>query len=104
MVQRWTDVQFEFVSLAGDTYAYSGTVIARDEEMVLELECPGERPYLICGQAIGEFFRGAHQGLPDDVPVTAKWIRLDDIYIGMWIEEGIDYVFIFRLPVAVEGG
>jgi hypothetical protein len=98
MPQRWPKVQFEFVSLAGDVDASSGTVLVRDGEMVLEVECPGDRPYVIRGKAIDGLYRGIHQGQPGDVPVAAKWIRLDDIYIGTWREAGIEFLFTFRLP------
>jgi hypothetical protein len=67
--------------------------------MVLEVECPGkERPYTIRGKAVRHYFQGRHEGLPDDVPVQAKWIRLDDIFIGTWVEAGRDYLFTFRIP------
>ena len=99
MAQRYTDVQFEIVSLAGDSYAYRGTVIVRDGEMLLEVECPDERPYVIRGKASCDFFQGRHEGLLGDPSVQAKWIRLDDIYIGTWLEEGIDYLFKFCLSI-----
>ncbi|MGA9108336.1 MAG: hypothetical protein ACLQPN_06965 [Bryobacteraceae bacterium] len=98
MPQRWSNIQFEFVSLAGDADTNGGTVLVRDGEMVLEVECLGDRPYVIVGKAVDGFYRGFHQGQPDDAPVTAKWIRLDDIYIGTWREEGTEYLFRFRLP------
>ncbi len=98
MAQRWPNVQFEFVSLAGDADAHGGTVLVRDGEMVLEVECPDDRPFVICGKAVEGFFRGVHQGQPGDVAVVAKWIRLDDIYIGTWREGGAEYLFTFRLP------
>ena len=103
MAQRYTDVQFEVVSLGGVPWSYRGTVIVRDGEMLLEVEVPDERPYVIRGKASGDFFQGRHEGLPDDPPVQAKWIRLDDIYIGTWLEEGIDYLFKFSLPTEATG-
>lgn len=100
--QRYDDVLFQFLS-AGDELGLSrGTVIVRDHEMVLEVECPDDRPYLIRGEPRQGFWAGGHQGLPDDVPIQAKWTRLDDIFIGTWLEEGIDYVFTFHLPQDTE--
>ncbi len=98
MPQRWPNIQFEFVSLAGDADTNGGTVLMGDGEMVLEVECPGDRPYIIRGKADEGFYRGIHQGQPDDAAVAAKWIRLDDIYIGTWREAGAEYLFTFRLP------
>lgn len=66
--------------------------------MVLEVECPGERPYTIPGKSVRNFFHGHHKGMPDDERVEAKWIRLDEIYIGTWLEQGIEYLFTFSLP------
>jgi hypothetical protein len=73
-------------------------VIVRDGEMVLEVECPGERCYSIRGRLIRDFFVGRHEDRLGDTPVDAKWIRLDDTYIGTWIEGGKDYLFKFQLP------
>jgi hypothetical protein len=97
---RYVDGEFEFLSATKDL-TERGIVIQRDDEMVLEVECNGdpEDPYLICGKAERGFFQGRHKGkLPDDVTVEAKWTRLDEIYIGIWIEDGVDYFLKFRLP------
>lgn len=97
MVRRYSDVQFEFFTVDG-LESERGAVIIRDGEMMLEVECPGDRPYSIRGTVTRNFFVGQHQDRPDDVRVEAKWIRFDDIYIGTWIQEGTDYLFKFRLP------
>jgi hypothetical protein len=98
---RYENVDFDFLSAAGPPETLRGTVVVRDAEMVLEVECPDEpRPYTIPAKATHNVFHGRHVGLPDDVPVEAKWTQLDDIFIGTWIEHGIDYVFTFRLPDA----
>jgi hypothetical protein len=64
--------------------------------MLLEVELPGDKLYVSRGQARESFFEGVHEGLPGDVPVLAKWTRLDDIWIGTWLEGGIDYLFTFQ--------
>ena len=33
-----------------------------------------------------------------NVPARAKWILLDGLYIGIWIEQGKEYLFKIRLP------
>jgi hypothetical protein len=96
---RYENIEFQFLSAAEPASYPRGTVVVRDAEMVLEVECPGdERPYTIHGKVHRGFFCGQHKGHPDDVPVAAKWIRLDDMFIGTWVEAGIDYAFTFRLP------
>ena len=97
---KFNDVEFEFLSLAKDVTVgpSRGAVILRDREMMLEIEYHGERPYNIRGNATGNFFSGRHEGIPGHIQVNAKWTRLDDIYIGTWVEEGREFVFKFRLP------
>ena len=54
-------------------------------------------PWDIRGKANGTFFEGQHKQRPGDVPARAKWILLEDTYVGIWIEEGDEYMFRFRL-------
>lgn len=96
---RYRDVHFEFLSARHEPLIHRGTVITRDKEMVLELECVSNTPYLIRGKDRGTFFEGEHEGHPQDDPVHAKWTRLDDMWVGTWIEAGADYLFTFRLTV-----
>jgi hypothetical protein len=99
LLMRHKDVEFEFLSAAEPPSTLRGAVIVRNAEMVLEVECPGEdRSYVIRGKAVDGFFKGWHEGLSGDTPVQAKWGRLDDIFVGTWIEEGREYLFTFRLP------
>jgi hypothetical protein len=96
-MKRYPTVSFEFVSADDASSIQRGVVIVRDMEMVLEIECPGDRPYLIRGKACEGFYEGVHEGLAGDIPVHAKWTRLDDLWIGTWLEDGFDYLFTFRL-------
>lgn len=96
--QRYDNVLFDFLSAGDEPSALRGTVIVREQEMFLEVEYPDDRPYSIRGKAQQGFWAGVHEGLSDDASVQAKWTRLDDIFIGTWLEDGIDYVFTFRLP------
>jgi hypothetical protein len=96
-MKRYDAVDFEFVCADDTSSIQRGVVIVRDTEMVLEVECPGDRPYLIRGKAHDGYYAGVHEGLPEDVPVSAKWTRLDDIWIGTWLEDGFDYLFTFRI-------
>ena len=72
--------------------------------MVREVESRNDRHYRVSAKAVGGFFRGRHKGLSDDAPVGTKWIRLDDLRIGTWAEEGIDYLFTFQPPGKTDAG
>ena len=97
MANTSNDVLFEFFGADGLEQA-RGKVIWRDGEMALEVDCPGDRPYSIRGIPHRDFLRGRHQDQPNDVAVEAKWVCLDDLYIGIWIEDRREYLFRFRLP------
>jgi hypothetical protein len=34
----------------------------------------------------------------DATDMMARWARLGDIWIGIWVEAGIEYLFKFELP------
>ena len=94
----YPEVEFLFWSAKEPLDSSSGSVAVRSTEMVLDVPLPGDRPYVIRGvRKEGYYYEGSHQGLPDDVPVLAKWTRLDDIWIGTWLEDNIEYVFQFQL-------
>lgn len=103
MAERYSNVEFEFLTAADKKRPHlieRGVVLVRDGEMVLEVDYNGDTqdPYVVCGTAERGFFHGRHKGrVPDDVAVEAKWTKLDDVYIGMWTEDGTDYFFRFRL-------
>lgn len=81
-------VPFEFLTATDDPLSVLGTVLVRDQEMVLEVDCPGDpRPYTIVGKAVGSFFAGPHKGIPGDINVYARWADLGDEYAGIWVEE-----------------
>jgi hypothetical protein len=96
-MERYPSVTFEFVSVNGTSRKPRGVVIVRDAEMVLEVECPGDRPYLIRGKDRGGIYEGFHEGPEGDVPVHATWTRFGDICEGTWVEDGYDYRLMFRL-------
>jgi len=99
---RYEHIQFEFLC-AGDADEANGTVLSRSQEMILEVDYPGELPYSIRGKMRGDFFSGRHEGEPTALRVTAKWIKLDDIFVGTWVEDGVDWLFTFRLPADAHG-
>jgi hypothetical protein len=93
----YRDVEFLVISHEPKVYRYSGEVISRPNEMVLDIANPPHSNYLIKGILNSGFFNGNRIVRQNENPVAAKWILLGDIYIGTWIEEGIDYIFRFKL-------
>jgi hypothetical protein len=98
MPTKYVDVVFEFFHAAYQPEVHYGTVLLRDREMVLEVELPGSTPYHIQGALKGSYFQGREAARPGVSPVFAKWILLDDTYVGLWVEEGQDFMFKFELP------
>jgi len=98
-MEHYKGVSFDFLSALAKPRILFGTIIIRTNEMVLEIELPGDRPYFIKGIKKAGFFEGIHQGQPDDIPVQAKWTKLDNAWIGTWVEGGTDYLFTFETPV-----
>ena len=96
-MDNYKNVQFKFLSEEEEPFSLRGMVLIREKEMVLEVEHPDDRPYTIVGKERGGFFKGVHEGLPGDTPVSAKWTRLESIWIGTWLEEEITYWFSFKL-------
>src|SRR5262249_33462889 len=98
MPTRHDRVVFEFFHATEQPEVLYGEVLIRNGEMILEVELPEEGPYHIRGERLDTFFQGRHEGQPGDVPVRAKWILLDDMYVGIWVEDGKEYMFKFCLP------
>ena len=53
--QKYDAVQFEFLSAGDEPSSELGTVVVRPGEMVLEVDCPGDQPYVV----VGKHFRRA---------------------------------------------
>ena len=95
---KFPRIEFEFLCATGKSQTLYGSVIVRNDEMLLDIESPGDRPYDVRGKDTGLFFRGNHVGRPGDSAVDAKWILLDDTYVGRWVEDGYEFFFHFQLP------
>ncbi len=100
MPEKYDEVGFQFVHTA-DSLDAGGTVLLRQGEMVLEI--PGERGandfYLIQGQLRGHIHSGTESNPPlGQPPVRARWADFGDVCVGLWVEDGYDYLFVFRLP------
>jgi hypothetical protein len=94
-----THTSFDFLSATAKPECLGGTVIVRDAEMVLEIEYPGEDPYNIVGRRQGSCYRGRHVASPGDIEVEASWAEVGNgNYVGLWIEDGSEWLFQFHLP------
>lgn len=95
---RHDEVRFRFLD-PGEDCELHGTVLIREGEMVLDIP-GGCGPYLVKGKAREHWFEGMNSD-PSGNPVEAKWARLGELYVGVWIESSDDgtddYFFSFRL-------
>jgi hypothetical protein len=92
---RYADVLFEFPDVD-----MRGTVIVRNDEMVIEIsEQNGLAGALVVGKKDGHLFRGKN-GLRDEyaLAINASWCDFGEAFAGIWIEEGNELLFKFRLP------
>ncbi|MBI3407006.1 MAG: hypothetical protein HY040_01445 [Planctomycetes bacterium] len=73
-----------------------GTVLVRNgkKEMVLEI-AGGAGPYLIVGKAHKHWFEGINSA-HSNASVRAKWADLGGTCVGIWIEDGSEYLFSFE--------
>jgi hypothetical protein len=86
--------EFEFHHAGQVPEFYHGTFVQRETEMVLDIEVHGGTSYLILGRLdLTGIFEGVNEG---PVAARAKWMRFDERYIGFWIEEGREFLFVIR--------
>jgi hypothetical protein len=100
---RYGDVDFHFLGAGEDSFL-PGTVIMRDSEMVLNIP-GGYGPYLIVGKACENWFEGNNSVREREYETGAKWAFLGKTYVGLWIEDGSEYLFSLQLgtPTAKPG-
>jgi len=95
--QQYQNISFQFLSAGGEEDYEQGTVLMREHEMVIDIQ--GEYPYLVRGRKVEHYFAGIDSiNREIDVDVKARWALLGDIYVGIWIEDGVEFLFSFRLP------
>ncbi len=98
MTKRHEKVEIRFLS-SDDDIVLIGTVLLRDSNMVLDIQDPnGAGPYLIVGKHRNHFFEGTNSAHGAVQNVKAKWAELDGTYVGLWVENGYEYLFSFHLP------
>ena len=100
MGQRYPDVSIQFLTPDEDAVDLKAMVLLRQSEMVIDIpDQPSSGPYLVCGKKVDHFFAGVDSLTHEEkVHVVARWALLGDVYVGIWIEEGTEYLFSFRTP------
>jgi hypothetical protein len=86
--------RFRFVSTEDDE-EYSGSIIERESEMVLEIPWTGDEPYTVVGHRSGNWFLAAGS-------IVARWVSVDDAWIGTWVEDGTEYLFRCTVELLVD--
>ena len=66
--------------------------------MILTIPDPdGYGPYMIVGAARNHFFQGSNCAIGRRYEVAAKWADIAGTYVGLWVEDGCDFLFSFHL-------
>jgi hypothetical protein len=97
--KRYDDVEFDFFYTDGSG-SQTGSVVVRDTSIVIDIPDQAEvKPCLIEGTLAGHVFAGRNSRRSEEpLQVQARWTDLGDRFVGVWIEEGTDMLFSFRLP------
>jgi hypothetical protein len=95
-------IPIQFLTVGGDSEERYAQVRQQGDEMVLSISRqPSPEPvtFLVHGKKVEHFFAGV-DSLKNPIPVKviARWALIGDEYIGRWIEDGVEYLFSFRLP------
>jgi|AGTN01.1.fsa_nt_gi hypothetical protein len=98
--KRHDNVSFWFLG-AGEDEDLRGSVVVRDEEMVLDIP-DGDGPYLIAGKKSGHVFAGSNSIRSVSNNVAARWADIGGRFVGTWVEEGSEYLFAFRLSSSTD--
>src|SRR5262245_46141738 len=94
--QRYDDVGFDFFYPDG-VASQTGSVVVRDTSMVIDI--PEGQPCLIEGTLADHVFAGRNSRRSEEpLRIQARWTDIGDRFVGVWIEEGIEALFSFRLP------
>lgn len=75
-----------------------GTVLVRADGDEMVIDTHGDYHYLLRGFLDGHCYQATNADPDAQSQVCATWTRLPDIYVGVWIEDGDEYMFSFRLP------
>ncbi|MFL5242703.1 MAG: hypothetical protein ACJ8FY_11400 [Gemmataceae bacterium] len=95
-VVKHEEVRFHFLS-DKENSELTGTVIVRDGEMVLNIP-GGYGPYLIASKSHEHRYGGTSTVRGKSNRVEARWADMGWMYVGVWVEDGCEYLFSFELP------
>ena len=104
MIQH--NVPVTFLTTDDAPYTERASIRQSDTEMVIDIASPGpsERRYLVRGRRVNDFYAGRDEmdeAEPRDV--VARWSQLGDVWVGWWLEDGVEFLFSFRLPKEPSG-
>jgi hypothetical protein len=95
----FTGVAITFLSAGDAPIECIATVRQTDSEMVIDISANQDRPYLVTGHLVRNFFAGRDEVSDGrSLDIAARWTELGDVWVGWWSEEGVEYLFTFRLP------
>jgi len=98
----YENIPIQLLSAARNNDAnYQATVRVDSGQMVLNVRDDNDQLYLIKGTVPpGKHFFAGVDSLTHEVPVhlVARWSLLGDVYVGIWIEDGQEWLFSFHLP------
>jgi hypothetical protein len=98
--ERYRDVSILFLTAGEDAVGVRAQVIEREDEMVISIpDQESSPPYLVRGNRVEHFFAGVDSlDHEERANVVARWTKLGDVRVGIWIEEGTEYLFSLRVP------
>ncbi len=75
-------------------------VLVRESDMVIDIAASDDNEhYLVVGELVGQHWRGTnHSKAPDARPVEARWAAVGNDFVGIWREDGVEYLFSFERP------
>lgn len=91
---KYENVLFDFVSADEDASSGRGSVITDDKRMTLDIVTDDGVSYVISGKAVRTYFSGRSI----DGSVTVEWGDIGGNFVGIWVEDGLEYFIRFRLP------
>jgi hypothetical protein len=95
------EVIFHFFSGKNPKRDHAGSVLLRAGKMTLDIplnSADGYGPYLIEGKKVEHHFEGKSVAPGRSLSTEAQWADVGNYrYVGVWIEDGEEYLFSFAL-------
>jgi hypothetical protein len=93
--RKYDEVLFQFLSM-DDRGELRGTILIRDNQMVIDIPQNGVSTFVIVGSNQEGFYEG-HNSTKGAPRVHAHWTKFGPIFAGRWVEDRVEYLFSFRL-------